>query len=260
MLAHVHIMKTAGQTICGILRQSFPGQHCDLVVPRPALARDVRWALRFYPRLKSIAGHCVVPYSDLKEAGFSPRYFTFLRDPLQRCVSHYQFSVQRNGLRQRFDRWLMLHTNYQTQALSNGQQAARAIEILEERIGFVGLVERFHESLVLLHHWCLGLLDVRYRARNIATDNSIKDKLLADPETVERIHEFHEADYEVYAYARDVIYPRQMQQFGAGLAAAVAELEESLPAPTILSFNQVVASAKRNWLYKPLTRYRLKAA
>jgi len=253
-------MKTAGQTICGILRQSFPGNHCDLVVPRPALARDVRWALRFYPRLKSIAGHCVVPYSDLETAGFSPRYFTFLRDPVQRCVSHYQFSVQKNGLRQRFDRWLVMHTNYQTQALSNTQQAARAIEILEERVGFVGLVERFHESLVLLRQWSGGALDVRYRARNIAVDNSIKQKLLADPDTVARIREYHEADDKVFAYARDVIYPRQVRQFGAGLAAAVAELEENLPGPTILSINQVVASAKRNMLYKPLTRYRLKAA
>jgi len=261
MLAHVHIMKTAGQTICRILRQSFPGNHCDLVVPRPATAYDVRWAKRFYPGLKSIAGHCVVPYSDLEQAGFAPRYFTFLRDPVERCTSHYQFSVQRNGCRQRFDRWLTLHTNYQTQTLSNTQQASRAIEILEQRIGFVGLVERFNESLVLLRHWCgQGQLDVRYRSRNIAADNHIKRQLLADPETIARIREYHEGDYELYAYARDVVYPRQAQRFGPGLAAAVAELEDSLPGPTILSFNQVVASAKRNMLYKPLTRYRLKAA
>jgi len=254
-------MKTAGQTICRILRQSFPGNHCDLVVPRPATARDVRWAMRFYPGLKSIAGHCVLPGSDLEEGGFAPRYFTFLRDPLDRCVSHYQFSVQRNGSRQRFDRWLTFHTNYQTWFLSDTQQASRAVEILDQHIGFVGLVERFHESLVLLRQWARpSQLDVRYRSRNIATDNSIKRKLLSDPDTVARIKEFHAEDYALYAYARDVIYPRQVQRFGPGLDTAVAELEEHLPGSQTISLQQVVASMKRNWLYKPMTRYRQRAA
>jgi len=53
MLAHVHIMKTAGQTFRGILRQSFPGRHCDLMAGhRPATASDIRWARHFYPGLK----------------------------------------------------------------------------------------------------------------------------------------------------------------------------------------------------------------
>jgi hypothetical protein len=261
MLAHVHIMKTAGQTICGILRQSFPGCHCDLVVPRPARAKDVRWAMRFYPRLKSIAGHCVVPYADLEAAGFKPRYFTFLREPIERCVSHYQFSVQRNGCRQPFERWLVQHANFQTQVLCGHDDAGRAIEFLEQRIGFVGLVEHFNESLVLLRRWCGGKsLDVRYRARNIATDNHIKKALLANPRTVSLIQEHHAADITLYAYARHIVYPRYIERFGSELPAAVEELEQSLPAPHVLSFTQFVASAKRNVLYKPLTKYRLNAA
>jgi hypothetical protein len=261
MLAHVHIMKTAGQTICSILRQSFSGHHCDLVVPRPAMAKDLRWAMRFYPALKSIAGHCAVPYGDLEVAGFAPRYFTFLRDPIDRCISHYQFSVQRNGCRQPFERWLERHANYQTRALSDTQDASRAIDILEERIGFVGLVERFNESLVLLRRWSgTNELDVRYRSRNIATNNRIKKRLLTDPATVARIKECHAADSKLYAYTRDVIYPRQKERFGPRLAAALQELEDSLPGRTVLSFTQFVASAKRNILYKPLTRYRLRAA
>src|SRR5947209_6943261 len=120
MLAHVHIMKTAGQTFRGILRQSFPGRHCDLMAEKhPASASDIRWAKHFYPGLKSIAGHCVVPHIGVDEAGVDPRYFTFLRDPLQRCVSHYQFSMQRKGSRIPFQRWLAKYANYQTRILSN---------------------------------------------------------------------------------------------------------------------------------------------
>ena len=261
MLTHVHIMKTAGQTICGILRQSFAGNHCDLVVPRPATAKDIRWAMRFYPGLKSIAGHCVVPYGDLEQAGFRPRYFTFLRDPIERCVSHYQFSVQKNHCRQSFDRWLTRHANFQTKILSSTDDASRAIELLEKRICFVGLVERFNESLVLLRHWSGNdAFDVRYRSRNIATDNRIKKQLLASPGTVARIEELHTADLQLYAHARDIIYARQTAQFGPGLDQAVEEMEASLPGPAVLSLQQFVASAKRNMLYKPLTRYRTRVA
>jgi hypothetical protein len=261
MLAHVHIMKTAGQTICGILRHSFPGRHCDLIVPRPATASDVRWARRFYPRLASIAGHCIVPYGDLEAAGLAPRYFTFLRDPVERCVSHYQFSVQKNGCKLPFETWLKRHANFQTRTLCNAADADRAIELLEKQIGFVGLVERFNESLVLLRHWSgEGQIDLRYRSRNIAANNGIKKELLSHPRTMALIHEHHTADQKLLAHVHSVTYPRQIARFGPGLTAACEELEASLPRPIVLSLPQLVASAKRNILYKPLTRYVRQAA
>src|SRR5205823_14062227 len=149
MLAHVHIMKTAGQTFRAILRQSFPGKHCDLIATKAATAGDICWAKRFYPGLKSIAGHCVRPYTDLEQAGLTPRYFTFLRDPVQRCASHYQFSMERKTQRMPFEEWLLCTPNFHTRILSDSQDADRAIEILEKKIGFVGFVEQFNESLVL---------------------------------------------------------------------------------------------------------------
>ncbi len=261
MLAHVHIMKTAGQTFRAILRQSFQGNHCDLIVGRAAAASDVRWARRFYPDLKSIAGHCVTPHSDLDAAGLNPRYFTFLREPRERCVSHYQFSMQRRGSRIPFERWLLKYANFQTRILSHSQDASRAIEILDRRIGFVGLVERFNESLVLFRKWCGEPdLDIRYRSQNIATDNRIKKELLASPKIVALIDECHEQDRILYRHAHDLIYQQQVKQFGVTLPAELQDLEESLPGPTILSFTQFVATAKRNMLYKPLTRYIRQAA
>ena len=256
MLAHVHIMKTAGQTFRGILRQSFPGRHCDLMASKLATASDVGWARRFYPELKSIAGHCVVTYTDLAAMGLNPRFFTFLRDPLQRCASHYQFSMERKPVWIPFERWLPRYPNFQTQILSNSQSADRAIEVLERQIQFVGFVERFNESLVLFEKWCAEPdLNIHYRSINIAPDNRIKNEILNDPKAVAMIEECHQADRVVYRYAREVIYARQVKQFGPGLGQKLKELEDSLPGPTILSFTQFVASAKRNMLYKPMTKY-----
>ena len=180
---------------------------------------------------------------------------------MQRCVSHYQFSTQRKGAPVPFELWLEKYADFQTRILSNAQGPNQAIDILEQRIGFVGLVERFNESLVLFHDWCgESELDVRYRSINVATDNRIKNELLSDDRKMTLIEECHQQDRLVYRYARDVIYPRQVKRFGPTLPAALQELEDSLPGPTILSFTQFVATAKRNMLYKPLTRYVRQAA
>jgi hypothetical protein len=261
MLAHVHIMKTAGQTIRGILRQSFTGQHCDLIAGGPATEKDVRWARRFYPQLKSIAGHCVLPHGNLEEAGSDLRYFTFLRDPVQRCASHYQFSMERRPDRIPFETWLLRNTNYTTRVLTKTDNAQQAIEILEKKIGFVGFVERFNESLVLMERWCDDPeFNIRYQSVNIAPDNRIKNEILNDARSVAMILECHQADQVVVRYAREVIYPRQVKAFGPELPALVQELEESLPGPTILSFTRFVATAKRNILYKPFSKYVRRAA
>lgn len=262
MLAHVHVMKTGGQTVCDILRQSFPGNHCDLQSSNLATPRDLEIALRYYPQMKSISGHGVRPLAGLEEVCDSLRYFAFLRDPVSRCVSHYQFLRRKNALTADFRSWITGFANYQTRFLtgsptSKGQRvctAEQAIDVLEERVGFVGLLEKFNESLVLLRAWSQEeSLDIRYRARNIATDNRIKQELLADPDAMALIHECHEEDQKLYRYAVDVMYARQVDQFQGSLDVDVANLRHSTPnAGRIIA--TAMASLKRNMLYKPAVR------
>jgi hypothetical protein len=246
-------MKTAGQAISDIFRQSFPGQHCELHTPVRATAADLWWAMRVYPRLKSIAGHCVVPHSDLELACNSLRYFTFLRDPVQRCVSHYQFLASRNEERRPFRKWLQHRANYQTRMLCGAPDAERAIEMLETKIRFVGLLERFDESLLLLRHWTTEPgLNLARRRRNVATDNRIKDEILSYPALVAKIHEHHAEDFRLYEYARDVVYPRQVADYGPALAADLAQLTSAAESPVALSLAHYLAKSKRACIYKPL--------
>jgi vancomycin resistance protein YoaR len=102
-------------------------------------------------------------------------------------------------------------------------------------------------------------LDVCYRRRNTAKDNRIKSELLDDPETMNLIRKHHEEDEKLYRYASDVIFPRQVEQFGSTLEAEVSALEKSLPAPQKAIFARAAASLKRNVFYKRSAR-RAKAA
>ena len=264
LIAYAHVMKTGGQTMCDILRQSYPGRHCDLQASGVATSDDLRFARHFYPRLRSIAGHGVVPLGDLASACDSIRYFMFLRDPVERCVSHYQYRRNKDETSE-FEPWLEKYANYQARFLCRtrdlGQawpaeaDADRAIEAIERHVGFVGLQERFDESLVLLARW-VGepAFDVAYRSRNVASSNAIRSQILGDPGTLEMIRAHHVEDDKVYRYVRDVVYPRQVARYGDTLAADLAALRARLPAPQRRVVARSLAAVKRGVFYKPLAR------
>lgn len=249
MLAHIHIMKTAGQTVCDILRSSFGANHCDLRCGDLATLDDVNFARRFYPNLQSIAGHSIRPRGDLLEVP-SIRFFTFLREPSARCLSHYQFELNRNKRNFDFRAWLEQNADYQTRILSKSRDPNRAIEVLEQRVGFVGLVEDFDRSLSLLRAWGGLYSGVDYKSRNIASDRAVKQQILADPELVQAMHESNQADRMVYEHVANSIYPKMIEQYSD---SAVGEER---------SANQLWPATKRVLLYKPLakTRQRLRAA
>ncbi len=261
LIAYAHVMKTGGQTMCDILRQSFPGRHCDLQATGVATQDDLRFARRFYPGLRSVAGHGVVPLGDLASACDSIRYFLFLRDPVERCVSHYQYRRNKEETSD-FEPWLEKHANYQTRFLlrtrgswPTGADAARAIDVVERHVGFVGLQERFDESLVMLARWVGDpAFDAAYRARNVAASSSIRKQILGDPRTVEMIRAHHVEDEKLYRHVRDAVYPRQLAQYGATLDVDVAALRSRIPAPQRRILARSLAAVKRGVLYKPLAR------
>jgi len=264
LIAYAHVMKTGGQTMCDILRQSFPGRHCDVQADGVVTPDDLRFARRFYPSLRSIAGHGVVPLGDLASAGESIRYFLFLRDPVERCVSHYQYRRNKDETSD-FEPWLEKFADYQSRFLCRTREpggswpavadAARAIEVIDRHVGFVGLQERFDESLVLLRDWVADPeFDIEYRARNVASSGETRRQILGDPRMVEMIRAHHVEDEKLYRHARDVLYPRQVAQHGATLSADVVALRARLPAPQRRVLARSFAAAKRGMFYKPLAR------
>ena len=264
LLAHVHVMKTGGQTTCDILRQSFPGRHCDIQAKWVVTREDIEVARRFYPRLRSIGGHGVVPTDEL--AGEFPgiRFFVFLRDPVKRCISHYQYRRNKDETSD-FGPWLARYANYQTRFLcrtsgvpdpwTGAPDGDRAIELLGRNVGFVGLQERFDESLVLLRRWVDDPdFDIAYRSRNVASVADTSQRLLDDPRAVEQIEAAHQEDGKLYRHARDVIYRRQVEAYGPTLADDVAALRARLPAPQRRVPERLLASVKRGVFYKPYAR------
>ena len=241
MIAFVHIHKTAGTTLNDILARSYGVRHCHLhAVPGQSVlsADDYRRAQRFLPPFVSIAGHAVSAIGDLERARPDVRYYTFLREPLVRCASHYQYQVRDQRKPYSFEEWIVrgIKRNPQTTRIGGANAtAADAIALLKTRFFFVGLVERFDESLVLLRKLVSGRglpsLDVWYRKRLVAKSDDIKEHLLTDPRSRALLVDANREDLKLYQYAVSELYPAFRQRHGNTLKADVAAMKNVNDAP-----------------------------
>ena len=96
----------------------------------------------------------------------------------------------------------------QTQRIGGTTSAADAIATIEKREMFVGLTERFDESMVLLRALVAPDLDIRYERANVAKSSRIAKELLSDPVTRQMIVEANQGDLELYEYVLRELYPR----------------------------------------------------
>jgi len=228
---------------------------------------DLRKVRRIYRGLRGIAGHNVKAYSDLHLAFPEVRYFSFLRDPVKRYLSHFKNRSRAHG-REDFERWAAsgwTH-NWQTKMLAGEASAQRAIDLIAERVGFVGFTETFDESLLMLGQWlrepgfrpeyrAVNQLVAKQRARDSAraqTDLSY----LETPEVHERLRAINSLDQQVYEFARRERQARQRQDYVGDLAADVAAMRERNQ--QLSEWREPLSSRLlRNWVYKPALALRL---
>ncbi|GAB4475671.1 MAG: sulfotransferase family 2 domain-containing protein [Anaerolineae bacterium] len=264
MIALVHMHKTAGTTLATILKRSFGIQHCTVYCwqkGKPFFsASDYRRLARLYPRLESISGHDIKPYSDLETVRPDILYYTFLRNPLDRTASQYQYEVQMGGGKRSFEEWIERPENrdYQVDKLTTEKTAAAAIATLESKGMFVGVMERFDESIVMFQRR-VGpdrLRDIRYHRKLVAPNNEIKKRLLTDPATRAMLEEANREDLALWEHVMSDLYPRQQREYGAGLEEAVAAFRERNARMSRLNSTltprYVTYSAKWWGLYIPL--------
>lgn len=179
-LFFVHVPKTAGQTFISILENQYPSAVTRVEPDRETdpkwqnIGEDAQRAQRSGAAV--IVGHFRFGVHRWIEGPY--RYVTFLRDPVDRVISHYHFALERPGI-PGDDRLRALTEgeleeavthpdvrqlqNFQTRLLagfddegrpfpagrSEEETLARAKENLD-RCAVVGLTERFDESIALM--------------------------------------------------------------------------------------------------------------
>ena len=219
IVVFVHVPKTAGTTVLRILEREY-GADALLTLYDSTFGDELSTlpAARL-AGIRAVAGHFY--FGVHQDTSLPCRYFTFLRDPVERIVSHYHFvrgqpdhylhgAATRLGLREYVEVCGGAEPNNDQTRLLAGRNAAPADGISSpemlpaaklnlERHDVVGLTEAFDASLLLLQR-SFGWRAPFYRKQNVSRPGRARR---LDGATREAIFEYNALDLELYRHARE---------------------------------------------------------
>lgn len=219
-IAFVHIEKAAGTTLNHILRLNFFLKHCDV---RPLSkyridtfsCSDLKKYIQINPFIKSISGHSIKPYSNLKNE-FDIKYITIFRNPSERYVSQYLYLKKIGRINYTFESFLSdeRYSNFQIKKISRNENFNEAKKVLEKTFLLIGVTEEFDKFLVQLQNKITDFQFLPFYSKqnitNMGSGNPQK-KLLKNYNS--KIQERNAKDIELYQFVKNVIIPKQDQAF-----------------------------------------------
>lgn len=216
MIVFLHIPKTGGTTFRFILENSLGVFNCHSHQTRRDTfsQADFNFVRKVFPVLKSIAGHNLVYPLSLSLP--DPFYITFMREPIARVISHYQDTVLRGNNKLSFEESLRTGDHLQNLAvklMAGGPNLDKAKRFLE-KCGAVCFTEKFDLSLHIVERLCPCKLDLHYRRRVVARDNTTKESIKHDGRLLELAREYNQLDLELYSFAVNEIFPRLCEKAG----------------------------------------------
>lgn len=215
MLFFLHIQKTAGSTFQFILENSFGVNACHTNHAKKNIFTrdDLAFAQKFFPNLKSLAGHNL--WDPLAFGVPDAFHLTFLREPVARVFSYYQDHLL-SGKKLSFADFLrgdICLDNLHVRLMAGEPNLDKAKKYLEQ-CGFVGLTEKFDLSLHVLQKLSPLPLNLNYKRRRSAPSNEVKKKLENDPRMVELAIAHNQLDLQLYEFAVKEIFPRHCARAG----------------------------------------------
>lgn len=224
IIIYTHIEKNAGTTLHYILNENYPyyitlNPGARFRNNRPFGGKALERLIRLTNNnLQGVGGHTIFPYYDYQSAISDERkvfLFTFLRNPVKRYLSHLNY--RKNVMNQDWNLQEFLNcgefTNFQTKKIAGKEDFKKAKAILDEKFSFVGFVEMFDESLLMLKQ-SLGGIDVHYERENTANKAKQPYELTSLTNTeIKAIKNANEEDIKLYDYAKNVLFSKQREQY-----------------------------------------------
>jgi hypothetical protein len=224
VLVFVRIPKTGSQTLDRIARQNYsrdrvrglPNMFTDPERCRKRLQQVMREGT-----IDLLSGH--IAYDPRVAMAADSRFFSMVREPVKRAISHYHAYIRRQVQQKGVDpkkftiervideRPLYVPDNMQTRVFSGhsdledppyGQCSREMLEVAKRNIelhfDIVGLTERFGESVVLLSE-IYGWSNLVYSPVNVW---ATPDASALSPDTVRTIRGENRLDLELYDFVR----------------------------------------------------------
>lgn len=205
-----HIPKTAGTTIRDILENQYGSRNVSLIYSQKNIEQDLNTQLA--TGAKVIMGH--FRYPDFINKTESIEFLTFLRNPVQRVISHYKYvasskdpvHIQLIQQAESIEQFALLESqsNLQTKYLSGYtdeeflKDSDSALVVAKENLKnyLIGITELFDESIVLFKeklNW--------KKAYYVPINKSKDDKLIISKELEKSIANSNKLDIKLYEFA-----------------------------------------------------------
>lgn len=218
----LHIPKTAGSTVQGLLRRYYR-RNTLYVIDGVTRTEDSLIALSDEKKrgVRMIAGH--IPYGLHQHLPQPATYFTLLREPVDLVLSYYHYlkgAVTHpyhklvNAPDMTLNKFLHMRidnnvANVQTRLLAGKvyneqyeecteEDLRLAKEHMNESFAVVGLTEAFDETLLLLQR-AFGWHNLYYARVNVTRQRPLRTEI--PPDTYEAICQHNQYDLELYRYA-----------------------------------------------------------
>jgi hypothetical protein len=234
------MIKTAGTTMHYILRNNYGLNYVE--ISKPAFNHDnLSSLLRVNKSIKAIGGHSLRSVTKLELACPEIKYITFLRDPINRYISHYNHGRGINSHQMSFEERIKIlgEADYQTKFITGSfdladrnflagkKELEKAKQILAKEFLFVGLVEKFDESLILFRNVLKSRnFDIRYQRIN-TTEHKHVQRNRIPLYVLEELRQMNKTDYELYRFAKDELFEAQKVKYGGNLGEDLNDFRHS---------------------------------
>jgi hypothetical protein len=262
MLVFTHIPKTAGTTLTQILIREYGTKMLSVIPGKDNVysCKELKRDLLLYPDLQCLSGHSLKPYFDFSNMEKKMQWFTFLRDPVQTFISLYihQYTGRYSEYKIEFSEWMSKYNrkNRMVSWIAGENNLEKAINIIEEKFEFIGITEKFDESVILLKDK-FKLTSVDYTPKMKTRDSNLKEDILSNMDKYkDQVYSNNDLDLMLYDYCIHKIFPEQVKKFGENKLSMELyqfnkrkDLHSKVKSQAII--NEFLFKAKRNLLYKP---------
>jgi len=207
MIYFLHIPKTAGQSFRQGAMDYFGKSNCVLLYGEDKkttseIANNIYYKThnlslnqKYEELCIYIEKHNILFYSSHASATVLPCFdpnqaVIFLREPLNRLISHYNYAIKKKHIEGSFESFIEnpIYQNMQSALLGN--------QVLSS-IGFVGLTEKYKESLFLFNNQYGTNLKFSQKNKMSFLFKKIKKKNLS-ASLIKKIKQLNQQDFELY--------------------------------------------------------------
>jgi hypothetical protein len=234
---YIHMEKCGGMSLHHALRYALP--NYEILKPwwywsnessNYFSAEELKLLKRLHPVVKGVGGHTTRSYANYEEVLDRPAfYFTFLRDPIARYLSHLNHQVNKMHVAWSVDEFLKERrfNNLMTRRIAGCDNLDLAKCRLRDDFGMVGLFESYDQSLVILSRMMFGAPNgLHYEHMNDSeSETKVKfNDLSHDLQAM--VTENNALDIKLYEWVKRELFPSYLDSYIGDLEADVGRFRD----------------------------------